>query len=194
MGIRQVGRKGRLRAPRCRYRTHGHPTHQPDQQDHGEIAAPALVKAGPEVVPGDPEGPPDHVGSASGRCVSHPSVSSGSIGPQGRLWACRNVISRGPASGDDLVLVPPNRPTGRRPMSSSDPVAPDRRETSDPGATGATGVIRGSRFTTSVSRPATISSASSRAAATGQRGTIVPLNLTRFDVPSLSLPSRFVET
>jgi hypothetical protein len=67
VGIRQVGRKGRLRAPGGGYRAHGHTTHQADQEDHGEVAAAALVKAGPEMIPRDPEGPPDHGGIPVGR-------------------------------------------------------------------------------------------------------------------------------
>jgi hypothetical protein len=112
VGGGQVGRKGRLRAPSSGYRADSHAAHQADQEGHGKVTTPALVKSGPEVIPRNPEGPPDHGGSATSRCISHLSVSSGSMGPLAGLWTCWNLISRWPASGDDLVLVPPNQPYG----------------------------------------------------------------------------------
>ncbi len=51
-GSQDIG-KGGLRAPSRSHGTHGHASHQPDEEDHGQVAAPATVQCGPEPVPRD---------------------------------------------------------------------------------------------------------------------------------------------
>ena len=79
MGGGQIGRKGRLRAPSGGYRPHGHTTHQPDQDDHGEVATPALVKGGPEVKRRDSNRPSAHREASVGGRIPSLSVSSRAI-------------------------------------------------------------------------------------------------------------------
>ena len=71
---RQIGGKGRLGASRPSDRPHRHAAHQPDEEDDGQVARPALTEGGTEVIAGDAQHrttPPRTVAIDSGTGGTH---------------------------------------------------------------------------------------------------------------------------
>ncbi len=92
---------------------HGHTTDQPDQEDHAEVAAPALVKGGPEVIPRDANRPSDQREASVGCRIPTSSASSRAIRTLLHdSWPGGIPNWRWSGCGADLVLAPPLRLLG----------------------------------------------------------------------------------
>ena len=69
VGAGQVGREGRLGATSRGQRPHGDATHQPDQEDEGQIATSSAPEVGPGPVRRDAQILPDHGHTLASSCA-----------------------------------------------------------------------------------------------------------------------------
>ena len=102
---RQIGGKRRLGASRPGDRPHGHAAHQPDEEDEGQVARPALTEGGAKVIPGDGQRSP------SPRTVAIDSRAHRTSQPIG-LQSLRGLSSCG-------ITAPVSCNPGRRPRGSA---------------------------------------------------------------------------